>query len=158
MTSPDEPTAEATTAWRRRFAADANNRGWFLVEAVDRSQAQTDEMIDAAHASAHLWSTIGTELHRARGRMLLGIAHGLAGHGALAMHYAGACLEYFSTRECPDWEIAFAHAGMACAAHAAGDTALHASHHAEARRLGMQIADAGDRAIFDKTFKRIPAP
>jgi len=158
MTKPNEPTPEEAARWRRRFAADANNQGWSLVEAVDRSAAQTDEMIDAAHASAHLWSTIGTELHRARGQMLLGIAHGLAGHGALAMRYAGACLEYFSSHECPDWEIAFAHAGMACAAHAAGNAARHASHHAEAQRLGLAIADAGDRDIFNKTFERIAAP
>lgn len=157
MTRPNEPTPEETAAWRRRFAADANNTGWSLVEAVDRSAAQTDEMIDAAHASVHLWSTIGTELHRARGQMLLAIAHGLAGHGAQAMRYATACLGYFSSHECPDWEIAFTHAAMACAAHAAGNAGLHATHYAEAERLGMRIADVGDR-VFSRTFERIPPP
>lgn len=157
MTTPGTPNPEEEARWRRRFAADANNLAWSLVELEQRTPAQTDAMLDAAHASAHLWSAIGTDLHRARGQMLLGIAHGLAGNGALALRYAGACLDYFLDHECPDWEIAFAHAGMACAAAAAGDATLHAQHYAHARRLGDAIADPEDRAVFMKTFERIPA-
>jgi hypothetical protein len=125
---------------------------------VDRTAAQTDEMIHAAHASAHLWSGIGTDLHRARGDTLLGFVHGLAGNGALAMRYATSSLEYFSTHDCPDWEIAFVHAGMACAARANRDASTHAKHFAEAQRRATLIADPEDRAIFMKAFERVPVP
>jgi hypothetical protein len=147
---------EETPKWRRRFAAEANNTGWSLVELVDRTPAQTEEMLDAAHASAHLWKQIGTDLHRARSQLLLGLAHGLAGNGTLATRYATASFDYFTRHECPDWEIAFAHAAMACAAGAAGNVADHGKHYGEAARLGVAIADAEDRAIFKKTFDRVP--
>jgi hypothetical protein len=151
-----EPSEEETLAWRRHFAADANNAGWALVECLDRTPARTEEMLDAAHAAAHLWRVIGTDLHAARGHLLLGIAHGLAGNGALARRYSSACLEYFCQHDCPDWEIALAHAAMACAAGAAGDAGLHRTHYEEAARLGAAIADAEDRAIFMKTFEQVP--
>jgi hypothetical protein len=158
MATTTEPTREDVATWRRRFAVEANNKGWSLVELADRTAGQTDEMLDAAHASAHLWSEIGTELNRARGYMLLGFAHGLAGDGNLAKRYARMSLDYFTAHDCPDWEIAFAHAGMACAASAVHDAAMHAGHYAEARRLADRIANPEDRAIFMKTFDRIPAP
>jgi hypothetical protein len=158
MTATEEPTTDDEIQWRRRFAAVANNLAWSLVELEARTPEQTDTMIDSAHASAFLWSAIGTDLHGARSRMLLAIAHGLAGHGALALPHATACLDYFSQHECPDWEIAFAHAAMACAAAAADDASAHARNYEEARRLGDAIADAEDRAVFMKTFERIPAP
>jgi hypothetical protein len=144
--------------WQRRFAAEANNSAWSLVELVDRTPAQTDEMLDAAHASAHLWRPIGTDLNQARSQLLLGLAHGLAGNGALATRYATASLEYFTRHECPDWEIAFVHAAMACAARAAGNVADHGKHYGEAARRGEAIANLEDRTVFLRTFDRIPPP
>jgi hypothetical protein len=152
------PTTEEALNWRRRLAAASNNAGWSLVEKAERTPAETDAMLDAAHASAHLWHGIGTELHRARAHMLLAFAHGLAGNAALATRYATATLDYFRSHDCPDWEIAFAHAAAACAAHAAGDRATHAAQHATALRLAGRIADAEDRAVFDRTFARVALP
>lgn len=158
MATAAEPTPEEAAKWRRRFAAEANNKAWSLVELVDRTAAQTDEMIHAAHASAHLWSGIGTDLHQARGDTLLGFAHGLAGNGELATRYATSSLEYFSTHDCPDWEIAFVHAAMACAASANLNASTHAKHYAEAQRFAGLIADPEDRTIFMKSFERVPVP
>lgn len=154
----DQPSDEEIARWQRRIAVDSNNRGWQLAELAERTPSQTDEMVHAAHASALLWRRIGTDLNAARAHMLLGQAHGLAGDGALALRYAKASFDYFTAHECPDWEIAFAHAAMACAAHAAGEQALHDVHYREAKRLGEVIAEAEDRVVFMKTFCRIPSP
>lgn len=154
----DQPSEDQIQQWTRRFASQSNNRAWELVEAASRTDAETDEMLHAAHASARLWSTIGTELHAARAQLLLAIAHGLAGNGGLAQRYARAAASYFATHECPDWEAAFVEAALAAAAHAAGDRAAHAGHHAEAARRGAAIADVEDREIFMRSFERIPSP
>ena len=45
---------------------------------------------------------------------------------------------------------------MAAAAHAAGDTALHAEHYSEAARLGDAIAATENRDIFLRTFRQVP--
>lgn len=154
----DQPSEVEIQQWTRRFASQSNNRAWELVEAAARTEAETDEMLHAAHASARLWSAIGTELHAARAQLLLGIAHGLAGNGALAQRYAQAASSYFAIHECPDWEAAFVEAALAAAAHAVGDRAAHARHHARATQRAGVIADVEDREIFMRSFKRIPAP
>ena len=89
--------------------------------------------------------------------MLLGMAHALAGDGPLALRYAMLAFNYFNEHEAPDWEQAFAHATLAAAAHAAGNLELHGEHYAEATRLGEAIADPEDRAVFMKSFARVPS-
>ena len=89
--------------------------------------------------------------------MLLGMAHALAGDGPLALRYAMSSFNYFNEHPAPDWEQAFAHATLAAAARAAGDTALHAEHYAEAARLGGVIAAADDREVFLRTFRQVPS-
>jgi hypothetical protein len=151
----NRPPDEEIAKWRKWFAMESNNRGWELVELAQRTPAEAEEMVNAAHASALLWSKIGTDVNTARAHLLLGLVHGLAGDAALALRYAQASLDYFAVRECPDWEIAFAHAAMACAAHAAGDQGLHERHYREAAGQGEAIADPEDREIFMRTFRQI---
>jgi hypothetical protein len=115
-------------------------------------------MLNAAHAAAFHWAKVGTELHQARARMLLGQVHAALGHGQIAQVYAQQSCDYLVAHDPPDWEIAFAHAILAHAAFAAGDPALHRLHHAEAHALGQAIADAEDKEIFFRTFNVIPAP
>lgn len=144
--------------WHRRFAVDANNRAWQLSEAATRSGAEDQAMLEAAHAAAYHWRKIGTDVHVARAEMLLAHVHALLGHGTIAMPYARASFASVTSRESPDWEIAFAHAVLANAASAAADAPLHAHHYALAKKLGTSLASAEERQIFDATFSRIPIP
>src|SRR5215468_5032726 len=112
----DQPSEEEVRHWARRFASQSNNRAWDLVEQAERTDAETDEMLHAAHASARLWSTVGTELNAARSNLLLGVAHGLAGNGRLAQRYAQAAQRYLSANDCPDWEAALMETALAAAA------------------------------------------
>jgi hypothetical protein len=152
------PSDEEIARWQRWFAVEFNNRAWQLAESAVRTPSETEEMLHAAHAAALHWSRAGTPLHVARAAMLLGHAHGLAGNGRLALRYATASFEHFSSHDSPDWEMAFAHAVMAGAAHAYGDPAMHEKHYREAARLGDAIADDEDRAIFMRSFRQIQAP
>ncbi|HSI87350.1 MAG: hypothetical protein ACAI35_03065 [Candidatus Methylacidiphilales bacterium] len=160
MSQKPEPAEIAK--WDRWFAIECNNRAWDLAEKETRTAEETSEMIDAAHSASLHWGRVGTELNKVRAAMLLGHVHALAGHGVQAMHYARISHAYFNDaanpNACPDWELAFAHAILANAAHAFGDADLYAEMYASANRLGQVIADPQDRAIFQKTFFRIPAP
>jgi hypothetical protein len=131
---------------------------WKLSEQAGRTASQDEEMLDAAHASAFHWGSVGTELNRARAQMLLGHVHAALGRGQTALRYAQRSHDYLVAHEPPDWEIAFSHAILAHAAFAAGDAGVHRHHYAKARELGQAIADPEDRAIFFRTFDRIPKP
>jgi hypothetical protein len=142
----------------RWHAVECNNLAWRLSELSERTPAQDAEMHDAAHASAFHWSEVGTELHSARAKMLLGHVHAVLGQGHAALAYAQESFRYLVGHDPPDWERAFAHAVLAHAAHAAGETALYEEHIAEAGELGAGIADPEDREIFLRTFRNIPKP
>ncbi|MFH1568118.1 MAG: hypothetical protein ABIL09_08980, partial [Gemmatimonadota bacterium] len=149
---------EEIAASHRWHAIECNNRAWQLSEQPRRSPAENEQMLHAAHAAAFHWAQVGTELHQARARMLLGHVCAAVGQGQPALAYAGRSLAYLAAHETPDWEIAFAHAVLAHAASAAGGTALHREHYTRAQELGHAIADPEDKAIFHKTFDLIPAP
>lgn len=148
---------EDAAKWHKRFAVECNNRAWRLSEAAQRSEAEDEEMLLAAHAAAYHWGRIGTPLHVARARMLLGHVLALLRRSG-AMEQAKASFDYVMAHESPAWEIAFAHAILANAASSTGDRAIHRRHYEEARSLGAALSDAEERDIFDATFARIPAP
>jgi len=154
----DAATPEEIARWTRWFAVECNNRAWRLSEAQRRTPAEDDEMLHCAHAAMLHWGKVGTELHKARATMLLAHVHALLGQGPGAMRHAGQAFAYVMSHESPAWEVAFAHAVLANAACAAGDRELHAKHHALAKALGEALPDAEERAIFDATFRVIPAP
>ena len=153
-----DPAADTDAdAWHRRFAASCNNRAWDLSLGA-RGAAEDREMLDAAHASAWHWARVGSELNRMRATMLLAEVHALLGMGASALAYAGEMRAWFLGRETADWEVAFAHAVFAHAAHAAGRSPEHHDAYAQAEAALAAIADEEDRAIVAATFRLIPPP
>jgi len=151
------PSNTDTAAWQRYFAMQGNNAAWDLsTQPMDAARAA--ELLDAAHASAWHWKAVGTELNRMRATMLLAQAHALAGHGATALAYAREMRDYFVGRpDTPDWEIAFAHAVHAHAAHVAGQHDQHRSSYAMAASAVERIANPKDRAIVEQTFRLVPS-
>lgn len=155
MPQPDDTDP---ASWHRYFAATANNRAWALAE-QPRDTLDVDELLDAARAAAWHWRAIGHELNVMRARMLLALAHAIAGHGATARDEADAVRAFFVGRpDTPDWETAFVHLVDADAARAAGDRQRHAASHAAARQAVAAIADAEDREIVERCLRRVPAP
>ncbi len=150
-------TVEMTES-HRQHAMECNNLAWALSESTHRTPLQNDEMLHAAHASAYHWARIGTDLHRARARMLLGTRPCCARDGHDCLGVRQESFEYLAAHNPPDWEMAFAHAVLAHAAFAAGEVDLHRRHFASANELGRAIADPEDREIFFKMFNVIPAP
>lgn len=143
--------------WHRHFAMECNNRAWALTTA-SRTPGENQEMLDTAHASAWHWGLIGHESNHMRAKMLLAEVHACLGNGAEAMTKAKTMHAYFLARETPDWEIAFAHAIMAHAAHAAGETDIYRESYRRAEATIEAIADAEDRSIVQQTFQQIPRP
>jgi hypothetical protein len=151
-------TPEEITRSHRWHAIECNNLAWALADKSKRTSQEEEEMLNAAHASAFHWSRVGGELNGARAKMLLGHVHARLGNGSIAMRYARESSDYLLAHEPPDWEVAFVHAILAHAAHAAGDYALFKQEYAQADALGGKVADREDKEIFLMTFKGIPRP
>jgi hypothetical protein len=155
----EAPAREDVAKWNRWFAVECNNRAWRLAEQPSRTPAEDEEMVHAAHAAALHWSKVGTALHEARAAMLLGQVHALVGDGKRALHYARGAFAFVTARDdTPAWEIAFAHAVLANAAAANDERSLHHTHYARAKALGGALTDDEERAIFEATFRTVPAP
>jgi hypothetical protein len=154
----DSHSDEEVQLWNRRIGSQANNRGWTLAEQPTRTEAEDEEMLDAAHASRHLWRKIGNERNVARADLLLGQVHALLGLSRSAMAYAEAALSYFTSQKSELWELAFAHAIVAHAAHGAGQLEMHRTYYAKALEIAEAISAAEVRKVFDASFCMIPKP
>jgi hypothetical protein len=155
---PHFPATADPALWHRFFAIEANNRAWRLIEQRSRSIDEIVELLDAAHTAAAHWNEAGTDLNRARARLLVAEAHAIAGFGESSHRLAAQVADYFSHHEPPDWERAFVHTVHAHAAFAAGDIAMHTSAHAAAVDAIAAIVDDEERAIVLRTFAQVPRP
>ena len=150
--------ADSSKPWHLEFAKACNNRAWELSVRA-RSPDEDREMLDAAHTSAWHWAKVGTEQHRMRAAMLLAEVHALLGHGPTALALAKPMHDYFTGRaDTPDWELAFAQAILAHAAHAAGYAGLHRTAYRDATAAVARVAGDEDRRIVMETFDHVPRP
>jgi hypothetical protein len=147
--------SEEVTTWHRRFAAAANNRAWDL-SVQTRNDAEDQEMLNAAHASAWHWTKVGSELNRMRATMLLAEVHALLGFGQSALAYADEMRTYFLGVQSPDWEVAFVHVVHAHAASAAGETEKHRASYGLAVAAIEAVSSEKERGIVASTFSHVP--
>jgi hypothetical protein len=144
----EEKTYTETEA-HRLFAAKSNGEVWGLLEKADRSSAEDELMIHAAHASCFHWVKVGTGLHHQRGEWLIARVYSELGFADAALRHAHRCrqLTLAHTDLMEDFDRAYAHEAVARANALAGDLA-------EARRA-LQLAEAAGQAIADEESKRL---
>ncbi|WP_195576227.1 hypothetical protein [Paenibacillus sp. 1001270B_150601_E10] len=85
------------------------NRVWDLMLKENRTEAEVDEMIHAAHASRYHWGVVGTELNAARGDWQLSRAYAVIGNGESALYYAKRCFELCLTYALGAFDTGYAH-------------------------------------------------
>jgi tetratricopeptide (TPR) repeat protein len=140
----------------RRYGKELNNLTWRLLQKPDRSLEEDETMIHAAHASSYHWSIVGTPVNFARGEWLISHAHAVLQRPEGAIHYAKRCLQICRDNEIADFDIAYAHEGMA-RAHAAAGQKIEAEKHLRlAKEAGSRIADEEDRDLFFQDLKTEP--
>jgi hypothetical protein len=152
-----QPSEDERT-WRRKFASRANNCAWTLSEQSSRTADEDLEMLDAAHAAMHLWSTIGTAQNIAAAQQLLGQVHALLGNAEYAMKYAEAAHQYVTSAPNEPWQLAISTAILANAARCAGNSALYRSSYRTAEELIAAMPAGPDKAIVEATLKVVPKP
>ena len=158
-----EKTAMLTSvdpATHRQLGVDLFNHVWTLIEKADRSAAETDEMIHAAHASRYHWSQAGTGVNLARGEWQCARVYSVLGRGEPALWHAGRCVELAQAAtaagEAESWDVPAAYEAMARASAVAGDRAAALAWRERAREAVAGITEAEDREIIEGDIATLP--
>ena len=141
----------------RRLAVDLFNRVWQLLERPQRTAAETDEMIHAAHASRYHWSQVGTAVNLARGEWQCSRVYAVLGRAEPALWHAQRCLELVEgAPEAEDWDLPFAYEALARAHGQAGEPEDAARYRRLAQETGEAIADTEDRELLLGALATLP--
>ena len=157
-TSTTDVLTDLDAATHRALGVALYNHVWTLLETADRTPAQTDEMIHAAHASRFHWSRAeGSEpVNLARGEWQCSRVYAVLGRGEPALWHARRCLAINEANGSADWDIASAYEAMARASAVAGDAAAAADWKAKATAAFDGIADQDDRDIIEGDLATLP--
>jgi hypothetical protein len=154
---PKRPTSVSLeTEAQRQLAADLFNFTWTLLEKPDRTERETDRMIDAAHAARFFREDVGEPFNHARGEWQISRAYATAGRVAPALYHAQRCLEICEEHGIGDFDLAYAYEALARAHGVAGETDVAARHEAQAREAGERIAEQDDRELFFSDLDTLP--
>jgi hypothetical protein len=140
----------------RQLAVSLFNYVWTLIEQSDRTRAQDDAMLHAAHASRHHWAQVGGPENLARGEWQVSRVYCVLQRGEPALFHARRCLELCQEHGIGDWDLAFAYEALARASAVADDAAGRDRYLAEARAAGEAIKDAADRELLENDLATIP--
>ncbi len=137
----------------RQLGADLFNHVWSLLETEERSPAQDDEMVHAAHASVWHWSQTGVKDLRQRlavGEWQCSRVYAVLGRPEPALHHARRCLELVEGGGMEDWVAASAYEAMARASGVAGDRAAFDEWRERARVAAAAIESEEDREVIER--------
>lgn len=155
-TTPAPASNEIDRTTRRTLAVNLFNHVWTLLEDPDRTPAQDDEMLHAAHASRYHWGEIGDPVNLARGEWQCSRVYSVLGRAEPATWHARRCLEINEANGIGDWDIASAYEAMARASLTAGDLVAVAGWKTKATAALDGIADTDDREVIERDLAMLP--
>jgi len=155
-----DPATDLDQATHRRLGTDLFNFTWTLIEKADRTPAEIDEMIHAAHASRYHWSKAGTIANVARGEWQCARVYSVLGRGEPAVWHASRCVDYSEAAakagEAEPWDIPGSYEAMARALAVSGDRAGAEAWREKARTAVATIEDADDRGQIEQDIATLP--
>ena len=147
-TKPDVLDADT----HRQDGAHLFNHVWSLLETEERTTAQDDEMLHAAHASRWHWAQTGVpdiNQRLAVGEWQCSRVYAVLGRGEPSLHHARRCVELVEAGGMEDWVAASAYEAMARASRTAGDRPAFEEWRAKAHAAMATIADPEDREVIE---------
>jgi hypothetical protein len=144
-----EPGFDSIAA-HRYFSTDCFNKTWDLIDKVNRTPEEDEEMLRLSYASLWHW-TRREDCRRSNlsiGYWQLARVYAIIGRSEEARRYGRICLEY-SEGESP-FLLAFAYEALARAEKVAGRTVEFAHNLAEAKRLAENVSDPSEKDLLMK--------
>lgn len=132
----------------KKLGIELFNYTWELLDKPQRTRAENDTMIHAAHASRFHWEKGGgAAVNLARGEWQVSRVYAVLGRAEAARFHGLRCLEHCQENGIGDFDLAFAYEALARAAAVAGNAAEQAKYLALAQAAAQHIADQGDRDV-----------
>ncbi|MEK6237561.1 MAG: tetratricopeptide repeat protein, partial [Planctomycetales bacterium] len=147
-----EPMAEESKldeqSAHKHFAASCFNRAWELIEKLDRTPDEEEEMIRLSHASHWHWTQVKghTPSNLSIGYWQLARVYALAGEAENARRYGRRSLEV--SRDEGPFCLGYARESLARAEVLAGNASAAEEHLQEAFRLAEQIKEAEEKSLL----------
>jgi hypothetical protein len=144
----------------RQVAVDLFNRVWTLLEKPDRTPAEVDELIHAAHASRYHWIAAGTTINACRGEWQCSRVYAVLRRAEPALWHARRALELCGQAaaegSAEDFDLPFCMEALA-RAHAVAGNAEESRHWLErARKAAAEVADGDDRELLLSDLATVP--
>jgi hypothetical protein len=139
----------------RELGVDLFNHAWTLMETAERTREQDDELIHAAHASAHHWRIAGEPVNWARSEWQCSRVYAVLGRAEPAVWHARRCLELCEQHGIGDFDLAYAYEALARAHSVGGDSTEAARNKQLAEEAGRTIAEHDDREHFARDLATI---
>lgn len=139
----------------RQMAIELFNLTWDLMEKPDRTPAETDRMINAAHASRYHWEIAGEAVNIARGEWQISRVYSVVGRVEPCLYHAERCLQVTLENDLVDFDLAFAYEAMARACHLSGDLMETAKFFTLGQEAGEKIKKEDDREYFFRELNTI---
>ena len=154
---PARPTSVALEPdTQRKLAANLFNLVWTLLDDSDRTPADTDRMINAAHASRFFWDGVGEPVNRARGEWQISRVYATANRPEPALHHAKRCLAICRANEIGGFDLAYAYEALARASGLAGNGAAAAEYAGLAAEIAAEVEDREDRELVLSDLATLP--
>lgn len=124
------------------------NRVWELMDLPDRSPAEVDEMIHAAHASSYHWgASHPPAVNLARGEWQISRVYCILQRPESAVWHAQRSLEICLQNNIGDFDLAFGYEAMARAFNVKGDAINTKKYLSLAQQVAATIKDPEDKAV-----------
>lgn len=154
--TPEWPTFAGMTSPERQQAVDLHNLVWTLLDRTDRTEADDDRMLHAAHASRHHWGEVGGPEQLAVGEWQCSRVYATLGRSEPALHHARRALALATGADLPAWLAASAHEALARAYAVAGDRGAATAEVAAAREALTRVTDSEDREVVEGDLATVP--
>ena len=140
----------------RKLAVDLFNYTWTFLENKERTPEQDEEMVHAAHASRHHWGITGTEKNKARGEWQIARVYAALKRFVASAHHAQLYMDACKMHDFDDWDLPFAHEGLA-RANVSIDSQKVREHIKAARDASSNLKKEEDRDWLYKNLDEIGA-
>jgi len=140
--------AEITAEIHKTLAISLFNKVWDLIDLKNRTEEETELMINTAHTSLYHWRQVGEPVDFARGEWQVSRVYSLAGRAEPALHHAVNSLRICQEHTIGDFDLAFAYEAMARAYFIEGNTSKVEELRELALAASENIKEKDDKEYF----------
>jgi hypothetical protein len=149
--APLDPLAE------RALASQLYNHVWTLLDLFERTPAQDDAMVHAAHASRWHWGKVGGPEQWAIGEWQCSRVYAVLGRADQALYHAQRCLDICLEFGIESFVVASAHEALARAYAVSGQFEAARAERNASYAAAIDLDD-DDRSVIEADLSTLPIP